>query len=80
MVTVDPEKKAAMLVSIPPRRGFDVPGYQNLRINELFGYGGADLVMESAEILLGMPIQYYLTIDFEGFRRIIDDWGAWRLT
>ena len=76
VVTVDPEKKAAMLVSIPRDVVSMVPGYQNLRINELFGYGGADLVMESAEILLGIPIQYYLTIDFDGFRRIIDELGG----
>ena len=76
VVTVDPEKKAAMLVSIPRDVVSMVPGYQNLRINELFGYGGAELVMESAEILLDMPIQYYLTIDFEGFRRIIDELGG----
>ena len=50
-----------MLVSIPRDVLSMVPGYQNVRINELFGYGGAELVMESAEILLGIPIQYYLT-------------------
>ena len=76
VVTVDPEKNAAMLVSIPRDVVSLVPGYQDLRINELFGYGGAGLVMQSAEILLGIPISYYITLDFEGFRRIIDELGG----
>lgn len=76
VVTVDPVKKAAMLVSIPRDVVSLVPGYQNLRINELFGYGGAELVKASAEILLDIPIQYYITIDFDGFRRIIDQLGG----
>ncbi len=76
VVTVDPVKKAAMLVSIPRDVVSLVPGYENLRINELFGYGGAELVMRSAEILLGIPIQYYITIDFDGFRQIIDELGG----
>ena len=76
VVSIDPVKKAAMLVSIPRDVVSLVPGHQNLRINELFGFGGAELVMESAEILLGIQIQYYITIDFDGFRRIIDELGG----
>ncbi|MDE2815710.1 MAG: LCP family protein, partial [Chloroflexota bacterium] len=45
-------------------------------MNELFSIGGAELVMRSAENLLGTPIDFYLTIDFEGFRRIIDALGG----
>lgn len=76
VATIDPEKKAAMLVSIPRDVLASVPGYESRRINELFSIGGAELVLESAEILLGTPIQFYLTIDFEGFRRIIDALGG----
>ncbi len=76
VVTIDPVKKAAMLVSIPRDLLASVPGYESRRINELFSIGGAELVMESAEILLGTPIDFYLTIDFEGFRRIIDALGG----
>jgi LCP family protein required for cell wall assembly len=76
VVTIDPVKKAAMLVSIPRDVVSLVPGYENLRINELFGYGGPELVRKSAEILLGIPIQYYVTIDFDGFKHIIDELGG----
>ena len=76
VVTIDPVKKAAILVSIPRDLLASVPGYESRRINELFSIGGAELVMQSAEILLGTPIDFYLTIDFEGFRRIIDALGG----
>ncbi len=76
VVTVDPVKKAAMLVSIPRDVMALVPGYESRRINELFSIGGAELVMASAETLLGVPIDFYITIDFEGFRRIIDQLGG----
>ena len=76
VVTIDPEKKAALLVSIPRDVLPLMPGYQNRRINELFAVGGAELVLESAAYLLGIPIQFYVTLDFEGFRRIIDVLGG----
>lgn len=76
VATIDPVKKAAMLVSIPRDVLASVPGYESRRINELFSSGGAELVMTSAENLLGIPIDFYLTIDFEGFRRVIDTLGG----
>lgn len=76
VVTIDPVKKAAMLVSIPRDVLASAPGYESRRVNELYSIGGAELVMQSAEILLGTPIEFYLTIDFEGFRRIIDALGG----
>ena len=76
VVTIDPERQAALLVSIPRDMMALIAGYEDRRINELYAYGGADLVVKSAEYLLGMPIQYYLTIDFEGFRRMVDTLGG----
>ncbi len=76
VATIDPVKKAAILVSIPRDVLASVPGYESRRINELFSIGGAELVMTSAENLLGIPIDFYLTIDFEGFRRVIDALGG----
>ena len=76
VVTIDPEKQAALLISIPRDMMALIAGYEDRRINELFAYGGPELVLKSAEYLLGMPIQYYLTIDFEGFRRMVDTLGG----
>ena len=76
VLTIDPVKKGAILVSIPRDVLGMVPGYESRRINELFSIGGAEMVMQSAGIILGIPIQFYVTLDFEGFRRIVDELGG----
>lgn len=42
------------------------------KINALIKIGGEKLVMEKVEELTGLDIQYYITLNFEGFRRIVD--------
>lgn len=45
---------------------------RNVKVNSLVGIGGEELVVEKVEELTGLPIHYYVTLNFEGFRNIID--------
>jgi LCP family protein required for cell wall assembly len=42
------------------------------KINALIGMGGEAKIIEKVEELIGMPVHYYLTMNFEGFREVID--------
>ncbi|MCX7843650.1 MAG: LCP family protein [Clostridia bacterium] len=42
------------------------------KINSLVKMGGEALVIEKVEELTGLDIQYYITLNFEGFRKIVD--------
>lgn len=56
-------------VRIPGRRGVD-------RINAAHAIGGPSLAVRTVEQLLGVDIDYYVRVDFEGFKAIVDTLGG----
>ncbi len=42
------------------------------KINALIRTGGEKLVMEKVEEITGLPVHYYATLNFKGFRKVID--------
>ncbi len=56
-------------VQIPGRAGFD-------RVNAAHAYGGPKLAVRTVEQLLGVDINYFVSIDYEGFERIVDALGG----
>ena len=43
-----------------------------VKINALISMGGERMVVDRVQKLTGLPVHYYLTLDFTGFREIID--------
>ena len=84
VVTVDPESKKAGLLSIPRDLWVDIPGFNPGRINtahflgDAYDYpgGGPALAKKTVQRNLGVPIHYYVRINFDGFRRIVDALGG----
>lgn len=74
------------LVSIPRDLWVYIPNYKYERINvadlhgETRGYpgGGAGLVKQTIQYNLGVEVQYFVRIDFQAFRSIIDTLGTIR--
>lgn len=46
------------------------------KINALYSVGGERLLAEEISSMTGLPLHYYLTLDFEGFRKIVDTLGG----
>jgi polyisoprenyl-teichoic acid--peptidoglycan teichoic acid transferase len=85
VLTIDPLTLEAGMLSIPRDLTVDMPGI--IRPNKIntahrFGEfynlpgGGPGLAMRTVEDLLGVPIDYYVRIDFYAFERIIDEIGG----
>jgi len=80
VVTVDPLTMSAALLSMPRDLWVEIPGFGVDRINQAYYYGqayeypggGQALAMETVESLLGIPVDYYLTVDFQGFVDAVD--------
>jgi LCP family protein required for cell wall assembly len=80
VVTVDPESKKAGLLSIPRDLWVDIPGFEPGRINtahflgDAYDYpgGGPALAKKTVQRNLGVPIHYYVRVNFDGFREIVD--------
>jgi len=84
VVTVDPATNTAGMLSIPRDLYVEIPGYGLNRINvahfigdrDNYPGGGPALAKKTVQYNLGVPIHYYIRINFQGFRDIIDALGG----
>lgn len=85
VVSVDPETDTASLLSIPRDLWVYIPDYNlHNRVNtaHLLGDskdypgGGPALAKKTVQYTLGIPIHYYVRINFEGFTKIVDELGG----
>ncbi|QTC40466.1 LCP family protein [Bacillus sp. V3] len=76
VATFNPKDQTMKLVSIPRDTLVDIPGYEESKINHSFAYGGKELVIDTVEDFLDIPIDYYVTVNFDGFKNIIDEVGG----
>lgn len=82
LLTIDPFAKTAGVLSIPRDLWVTMPGFEKPnRINTAYRFGelyrlpggGPGLAMRTVEHLLGIPINYFLQVDFSAFARFIDE-------
>lgn len=76
IASVDPVTKKAALFSILRDTYVKIPGHGQDRINSAFALGGPNLTMKTVGDLLGLPIQYYVYTDFQGFMALVDAIGG----
>jgi len=77
LASLDLKHETVSLLSIPRDTRVDIEGYKNKeKINHSYNYGGIDLLKQTVENLLLVPIDYYVIVDFEGFKDIIDILGG----
>ncbi len=81
VLTVNPASGRVGMLSIPRDLWVRIPGYEIFgKINtayvvgEQHGYpgGGAALAKQTVSELIGYPVHYYVKVNFDGFRRLID--------
>ncbi len=80
ILTVDPIGLSASALSLPRDLWVEIPGYRVDRINQAHYLGelnehpggGAGLAMETVESLLGVEVDYYAAINFDGFVQFIN--------
>jgi LCP family protein required for cell wall assembly len=72
----DKSTGAAALLSIPRDLWVQVPGHdQKRRINSAFS-DGPEVLVQTLQQELGLPIQHYVEIDFSGFKSLVDALGG----
>lgn len=88
LVTVDPLTQTIGAMSIRRDLWVNIPGFEYNKINAAYKLGedyqlpegGAGLAMETVEGLLGVPIDFYAKVDFNAFKRIVDEIGGVPIT
>jgi polyisoprenyl-teichoic acid--peptidoglycan teichoic acid transferase len=74
LATINPNEESMNLLSIPRDTLVTLPeSYKETKINHAYVYGGKDGTIEAIESLLNVPIDYYATINFNGFKQLINE-------
>ena len=86
LVHVSADRSRALLVSIPRDSWVEIPACTTAagetsqpridRFNVAFALGGPDCTIETLELLTGIKIDHWATIDFNGFIKVVDALGG----
>lgn len=84
LLTVDPVTKTAGMLSIPRDMWVNIPGFGYSRINTAWTLGrgsrlpggGPALTMKTVSHFIGVPVDYYVQVDFDTFVDIVDMLGG----
>lgn len=76
LVSVDPQLDKVAIVSIPRDTRVDVPGSPLDKINSANYAGGPEYAVKIVEDFMDVDIDYYMEMDFNGFKAVIDTLGG----
>lgn len=81
LLRADPGQKTISMLSLPRDLLVELPGCEGhaprlAKINEAYTDCGVKGAIETVRQLTGLPINYYITVDFRGFVRIVDKLGG----
>jgi LCP family protein required for cell wall assembly len=76
VVRLDPQTGSISMLSVPRDLLVTIPGYGPNKINAAYSFGGAKLSLQVTKQLLGIPINDFVDIDFDGFKQVIDKLGG----
>ena len=76
LVRLDPAVGRCRLLSIPRDTRTELPGYGLSKVNHALAVGGIPYELLVLQKMLGIPIDHYALINFEGFRTLVDVVGG----
>ncbi|MBD1381379.1 LCP family protein [Metabacillus arenae] len=77
VATVNPDTKDMKLISIPrDTRVYIEEADKEDKINHAYVYGKKEATINAVENLLEIPIDYYATVNFNGFKEVVDEIGG----
>ncbi len=84
LLHINPKTGDVGMISFPRDLWVEVPGYWETRINSAhvigdakeYPGGGPALAKKTVENFIGQPVDYYVRINFEGFRKLLEEIGC----
>lgn len=80
LTAFNPQEQEVAMLSIPRDLWVSIPGHGWNRINTAHFFGwpdqGPELAKETVRTNFGVPLSYYVKINFDGFTKIIDAMGG----
>jgi LCP family protein required for cell wall assembly len=73
LLSIDPKNKKLVLISLPRDSLITLPGYEgDQKLAHAHSYGGVPLLVKTIESILNIEIPYYVEVNFDGFKKMID--------
>jgi polyisoprenyl-teichoic acid--peptidoglycan teichoic acid transferase len=77
VLTVNPNNQSIKMLSIPRDTRTEIVGKgKEDKINHAYAFGGVSMAVDTVENFLDIPIDYYVKINMEGFKDIIETVGG----
>ncbi|WP_094605517.1 Polyisoprenyl-teichoic acid--peptidoglycan teichoic acid transferase TagU [Sporomusa silvacetica DSM 10669] len=77
VASINPADKSVTILSIPRDSRVNIPGHPGYdKITHAFFYGGPNLAVQTVENNFHIPINYYITINWKAFIRVVDIVGG----
>ncbi|WP_110114427.1 LCP family protein [Bacillus sp. CGMCC 1.16541] len=77
LASVNPTTNEARLLQIPRDTRAEIVGKGTYeKINHAYAYGGIDMTVQTVEKFLHIPVDYYMKIDMNGFKDIVNILGG----
>lgn len=72
LLSVDTDKKTALMLSIPRDLWVKIPGNGHTKINSVYSYGGMDKLVSTVSTELEIPIHYNALVNYAAFKDMVD--------
>ncbi|MED4206270.1 LytR family transcriptional regulator [Neobacillus mesonae] len=77
VLTVNPKLNSVKMLSIPRDTRTEIIGKGTMdKINHAYAFGNEEMSMNTVENFLDIPIDYYIKVNMEGFKDIVDAVGG----
>ncbi|MED4023453.1 LytR family transcriptional regulator [Priestia aryabhattai] len=77
LMTVNPKEQSMKMVSIPRDTRTEIVGKGTTdKINHAYAFGGVDMAVNTVEKFLDVPVDYYVQVNMESFKDIVDAVGG----
>ncbi|MBI0577741.1 LytR family transcriptional regulator [Neobacillus cucumis] len=77
VLTVNPNNNSVKMLSIPRDTRTEIVGHGTVdKINHAYAFGNEEMAMNTVENFLDIPIDYYIKVNMEAFKNIIDAVGG----
>jgi polyisoprenyl-teichoic acid--peptidoglycan teichoic acid transferase len=81
VMTMNPTKGTITMLSIPRDSRTEIIGKgKKDKINHAYAYGGPQMAVDTVEHFLDIPIDYFVSVNMEGFKEIVDIFGGIEVT
>lgn len=77
IININRATNQVSLLSIPRDTWTPIPGRNGYtKINHAYAYGGPELALDTVNALLGLEIPYYMVVDYEFVKEVVDKVGG----